>query len=124
MRWSSAISHEGLRRSVWAAATVSRWRSREPRQLPTPNSQLPTPKFRLRSCFWALEVGSWDLTQVADCGTVDHRAVGREARSVARAIPRLFGLVPPDIASQVRADRRASVYDAFHIAAHRDFPFI
>ena len=50
----------------------------------------------------------------------DHLAVRREARAVARAVPRPLGGVPADEAPHVRADRRAQRHDAVLVAIGGD----
>ena len=53
--------------------------------------------------------------------TGNNLAAGLEARAVARAIPRLFGLIPIDDALEMRADRRAQTDLAIRIAMRGDF---
>src|SRR5689334_20251445 len=52
--------------------------------------------------------------------SVDDIAVGIEARSVARAIPAFFGMVPPHDAVEMRAHRGMLVDSATVISIHRE----
>ena len=59
-------------------------------------------------------------SSVPDRRTLEHGAVGAEARAVARAVPRALGRVEADLAVQVRADRRDGVDDAVLVAVGGD----
>lgn len=56
--------------------------------------------------------GSGQRIQTRRDGTLQHGAVGSETRTVQRAVPRLFGIVPRHDAAEVRAHRRHAVGDA------------